>query len=85
VALPRAVGRALPGVAHDARGFIRCDAHGKIFGASTAWAAGDAIAYAVKQGGLAAQQADAVAEAIAERAGAGVDPSRSGRCCAASC
>src|SRR6185312_5224367 len=30
VALPRAVGRALPGVAHDTRGFIPCDAHGKI-------------------------------------------------------
>jgi sulfide:quinone oxidoreductase len=74
VALPRAVGRALPGVAHDARGFIPCDGHGKIFGAATAWAAGDAIAYPVKQGGLAAQQADAVAEAIAARAGADVDP-----------
>jgi sulfide:quinone oxidoreductase len=74
VALPRAVGLALPGVAHDARGFIRCDGHGKIFGAATAWAAGDAIAYPVKQGGLAAQQADAVAEAIAARAGANVDP-----------
>jgi sulfide:quinone oxidoreductase len=74
VALPRAVGRALPGVAHDTRGFIRCDGHGKIVGASTAWAAGDAIAFPVKQGGLAAQQADAVAEAIAARAGADVDP-----------
>jgi sulfide:quinone oxidoreductase len=74
VALPRAVGRALPGVAHDTRGFIPCDGHGKIVGASTAWAAGDAIAYPVKQGGLAAQQADAVAEAIAARAGADVDP-----------
>jgi sulfide:quinone oxidoreductase len=74
VALPRAVGRAPTGVAHDARGFIRCDGHGKIVDASTAWAAGDAIAFPVKQGGLAAQQADAVAEAIAARAGADVDP-----------
>ena len=74
MALPRAVGRALPGVAHDTRGFIRCDGHGKIYGASTVWAAGDAIAFPVKQGGLAAQQADAVAEAIAARAGADVDP-----------
>ena len=38
------------------------------------WAAGDAIAFPVKQGGLAAQQADAVAEAIAARAGADVRP-----------
>jgi sulfide:quinone oxidoreductase len=38
------------------------------------WAAGDAIAFPVKQGGLAAQQADAVAEEIAARAGADVRP-----------
>ena len=41
--------------------------------------------YPVKQGGLAAQQADAVAEEIAARAGADVIRSRSGPCCAASC
>jgi sulfide:quinone oxidoreductase len=74
VALPRAVGRALPGVASDPRGFIRCDEHGKVHGTSTVWAAGDAIAFPVKQGGLAAQEADAVAEAIAARAGADVRP-----------
>jgi sulfide:quinone oxidoreductase len=74
VALPRAVGLPLPGVAHDARGFIPCDGHGKIVGAATVWAAGDAIAFPIKQGGLAAQQADAVAEAIAARAGADVRP-----------
>ena len=38
------------------------------------WAAGDAIAFPVKQGGLASQQADAAAEAIAARAGADVLP-----------
>jgi len=38
------------------------------------FAAGDATAFPVKQGGLAAQQADAVAEAIAASAGADVDP-----------
>jgi sulfide:quinone oxidoreductase len=74
VALPRAVGFALPGAANDERGFIRCDEHGKMFGAASVWAAGDAIAYPVKQGGLAAQQADAVAEALAARAGADVHP-----------
>jgi sulfide:quinone oxidoreductase len=74
VALPRAVGPALPGVVNDPRGFIRCDDHGKVHGASTVWAAGDAIAFPVKQGGLAAQEADAVAEAIAARAGADVRP-----------
>jgi sulfide:quinone oxidoreductase len=74
VALPRAVGPGLPGVANDAGGFIRCDRHGKVEGTSTVWAAGDAISFPVKQGGLAAQQADAVAEAIAARAGANVQP-----------
>jgi sulfide:quinone oxidoreductase len=74
VALPRAVGPALPGVANDPRGFIKCDDHGQAHGTTTVWAAGDAIAYPVKQGGLAAQEADAVAEAIAARAGADVDP-----------
>ena len=38
------------------------------------FAAGDATAFPVKQGGLAAQQADAVAEAIAASAGADIDP-----------
>ena len=38
------------------------------------FAAGDATAFPIKQGGLAAQQADAVAEALAASVGAGVDP-----------
>ena len=38
------------------------------------FAAGDATAFPVKQGGLAAQQADAVAEAIAASVGADIDP-----------
>ena len=38
------------------------------------FAAGDATTFPVKQGGLAAQQADAVAEAIAASAGADIDP-----------
>jgi sulfide:quinone oxidoreductase len=74
VALPRAVGRALPGVANDERGFILCDAHGQVSGIDTVWAAGDATSFPIKQGGLAAQQADAAAEAIAARAGADVEP-----------
>jgi sulfide:quinone oxidoreductase len=38
------------------------------------YAAGDLTAFPVKQGGIAAQQADAVAEAVAAAAGADVDP-----------
>jgi sulfide:quinone oxidoreductase len=74
VALPRAVGPALPGVVNDAGGFIECDRHGKARDRSTVWAAGDAIAFPIKQGGLAAQEADAVAEAIAALAGADLRP-----------
>ena len=70
VALPRAVGPAMEGLANDVRGFIQVDAHGKVYGTATVWAAGDAIAFPVKQGGHAAQQAVAVAQSIAARAGA---------------
>ena len=45
VALPRALGWALPGLPHDTRGFIQCDAHGKVFGTATVWAAGDATSF----------------------------------------
>ena len=38
------------------------------------YAAGDGIAFPIKQGGLATQQADAVAETIAAAAGAPVEP-----------
>lgn len=74
VALPRAAGPALPGLAADARGFVLTDLHGKVSGADGVWAAGDAIAFPIKQGGLAAQQADAAAEAIAAAAGVEIEP-----------
>ena len=48
------------------------------------FAAGDATAGAIKQGGLAAQQADAAAEAIAAEAGAHLTPRPAAACCAAS-
>jgi sulfide:quinone oxidoreductase len=74
VALPRAVGPALPGLPADARGFVLTDLHGKVPDVEGVWAAGDAIAFPVKQGGLAAQQADAAAESIAAVVGADVAP-----------
>jgi sulfide:quinone oxidoreductase len=74
VALPRAVGPRLPGLPANARGFILTDLHGKVPGLDGVWAAGDAIAFPVKQGGLASQQADAAAEAIAAAAGADLEP-----------
>jgi sulfide:quinone oxidoreductase len=74
IALPRAAARAIGGLTVDVRGFIRTDLHGRVIGTRSVWAAGDAIAFPVKQGGLAAQQANAAAEAIAALAGAEVTP-----------
>ncbi len=74
VALPRAVGPGLPGLPSDGRGFVLTDLYGKVPDVDAVWAAGDAIAFPVKQGGLASQQADAAAEAIAAAAGADVEP-----------
>jgi sulfide:quinone oxidoreductase len=72
VALPRISGPAIAGLPCDADGFIPVDAHGAVRGLSDVFAAGDATAFPLKQGGLATQQADAVAEAIAARLGAPV-------------
>ncbi|MGH2894602.1 MAG: FAD-dependent oxidoreductase [Solirubrobacteraceae bacterium] len=74
VALPRAVGPRLAGLPANARGFIPTDLHGRVPNLSAVWAAGDTIAFPVKQGGLASQQADAAAESIAAYAGAEIEP-----------
>lgn len=74
VALPFLRGPALPGLPHDADGFLPVDTQGRVRGAPRVYAAGDAIAFPVKQGGLATQQADVVAETIAAEAGVPIDP-----------
>jgi sulfide:quinone oxidoreductase len=75
VTQPRLAGPLLRGVPCDSDGFIRTDAHGRVEGLDDVFAAGDATTFPVKQGGLAAQQADAVAESIAASVGADVEPS----------
>jgi sulfide:quinone oxidoreductase len=74
VALPRLSGPWLGGLPHDGEGFIPTDEHGAVTGAPAVWAAGDATTFPIKQGGLAAQQADAAAEAIAAQLGADLVP-----------
>jgi len=74
VSLPRLLGPQLAGLPADADGFIPVDLHGLVEGERDVYAAGDATNSPIKQGGVAAQQADAAAEAIAARAGAPVDP-----------
>ena len=74
VTVPVLEGRRIPGLPGDAHDFIPVDRHGRVRGVGGVYAAGDITNFPLKQGGLAAQQADAVAEAIAARAGALVTP-----------
>jgi sulfide:quinone oxidoreductase len=70
VHLPGLAGPDIPGVACDGAGFILVDDGFRVRGVDDLYAIGDATASFPKQGGLAAQQADLVAEKIAQRAGA---------------
>jgi sulfide:quinone oxidoreductase len=74
VALPLVRGPRLEGVPADDFGFIPIDSHCRVRGLEDVYAAGDATDFPVKQGGLAAQQADAVAAHIAAGLGAAVKP-----------
>jgi sulfide:quinone oxidoreductase len=74
VALPELFGPAVRGLPAGVHGFIPVDRHGQVRGAQRVWAAGDATDFAVKHGGVAAQQADAAAESIAALAGAPLTP-----------
>jgi sulfide:quinone oxidoreductase len=74
VALPRAVGPRVDDLPADDAGFIPTDEHGRVVGVDRVWAAGDGTNFPIKQGGLAAQQADAAASSIAALAGAGIAP-----------
>lgn len=67
-------GPHVPGLPRDEDGFLPIDADCRVDGVKRVYAAGDATAQPVKQGGLAAQQADAAAAHIARLAGAPVDP-----------
>ena len=70
VALPGLVGPSIPGLPHDDDGYVPIDEHGRVIGCADVYAAGDVTAFPIKHGGLGAQQADAVADAIAARIGA---------------
>jgi sulfide:quinone oxidoreductase len=70
VALPAVVGPSLPGLPHDAGGFIPVDETGRARGIADVFAVGDITDHRPKQGGLATQQADVVAARIARAAGA---------------
>jgi sulfide:quinone oxidoreductase len=69
VHLPLLSGPNCPGLPCDPTGFIVVDDGFRVRDADDVFAVGDATAGAYKQGGLAAQQADVVAEQIAWRIG----------------
>jgi sulfide:quinone oxidoreductase len=74
ITLPVLEGPRLHGLPHDRQGFVPVDAHGRVAGLPDVYAAGDVTAFPLKQGGLAAQQADAIAEVIAAGAGCEIVP-----------
>lgn len=67
IALPRLFGPAITGLPADAEGFIPVDGFGRVVGEDGVHAAGDATTQLVKQGGLAAQLADVVADDVVHR------------------
>jgi sulfide:quinone oxidoreductase len=74
VALPELYGPPTPGVPGGADGgFIPVDVHCRVIGLERVFAAGDATDFAIKHGGIAAQQADTAAASIAALAGVEVE------------
>jgi sulfide:quinone oxidoreductase len=74
IALPELYGPSVRGLPAGENGFIRVNPYGQVPGTGPIFAAGDATEFAVKHGGIAAQQADCAASSIAALAGARVTP-----------
>ncbi len=69
VAGPQLRGRWITGIPADWWGFIEVDGDGRVAGIPDVYAAGDITNFPVKQAGLATQQGDLVADAIARQCG----------------
>jgi sulfide:quinone oxidoreductase len=74
VSLARLTGPRLAGLPCDAEGFLSTDGYCRVAGEPDVYAAGDATQFPLKQGGIAAQQADVAATDIALRTGSTVEP-----------
>jgi sulfide:quinone oxidoreductase len=74
VSLPSLLGRRIPGLPQDAAGFVAVDEHQRVLATDAVYAAGDVTTFPFKQGGLAAQQADAAAEALLASLGVPIVP-----------
>jgi sulfide:quinone oxidoreductase len=73
VSLPRLEGRHIDGLPYDSSGFVPVDDHARVQGLPRTFAIGDVTNFPVKQGGIATQQADVAAEAIAAELGCEVE------------
>jgi sulfide:quinone oxidoreductase len=74
IALPRLLGRRIEGVPRDHEDFIPIDEHARVEGLAHVYAAGDVTSFPFKHGSLAAQQADAAAEAMLAEIGLPIAP-----------
>ena len=74
IAMPALHGPHVKGLPADSDGFIPVDDHSRVRDTERVYAAGDVTDFAIKYGGIAAQQADAAAQSIAALAGAQLQP-----------
>ena len=74
VALPRPLAVPVPGLPLGPDGFVDVDAFGRLPAEDGVYAVGDMTSRTIKQGGLAAQQAEVAARAIAAAEGAAPAP-----------
>lgn len=79
VAVPELRGQRITGIPANWAGFVPTDEVGRVEGLTNVYAAGDMTTFPVKQGGIAAQQADLVAHTIATELGAPVKELRHAR------
>jgi sulfide:quinone oxidoreductase len=66
---PRLSGPRVAGLPHDRDGYLRVDEFCRVIGVERVFAAGDATAYPVKQGGIATQHSDVIAAVLAAELG----------------
>ncbi len=74
IALPELYGPSIRGIPLMEHGFIRVDPYGQVPDVGPIYAAGDALDFPIKHGGVSSQQADTAALSIAALAGASVTP-----------
>ncbi|HEY2601678.1 MAG TPA: FAD-dependent oxidoreductase [Thermoleophilaceae bacterium] len=74
VALPALEVVPIEGLPANPAGYVPVDDHCRVEGLEDVYAAGDVTAFPIKQGGVSARQAQAVAQCLAARAGAPVTP-----------